>query len=80
MAARTTLRGRRGRRGRFFAVVIVDGGDRVVGSIINVILDILDALFEFDNGLAHTAGDLRKARPKEQEGYNPDDDDFRSTR
>ena len=77
MAARTTLRGR---RGRFFAVVIVDRGVGVVGSIIDVLLDILDALFEFDDGLAHAAGDLRKARPKEQEGYNPDDDDFRSTR
>ena len=74
---RTALRGW---RRRFFAVVIVDRGIGVVGSIIDVLLDILDALFEFDDGLAHAAGDLRKARPKEQEGYNPDDDDFRSTR
>ena len=59
---------------------VTGGGGGVVGGIINVLLDILDALFEFDDGLTHTTGDLRKARPKEQEGYNPDDDDFRSTR
>jgi len=70
---------RRWRR-RFFAIVIVNRGGGVVGSIIDVLLDILDALFELDDGLAHAAGDLRKAGPKEQEGYNPDDDDFRSTR
>ncbi len=74
------LAGLRGWRGRFFAVVIVDRGGGVVGSIINVLLDIFDALFEFDDGLAHAASDLRKARPKKQESYNPDDDDFRSTR
>jgi len=67
-------------RSRFFAVVIVDRGDGIVGGIIDVLLDILDALFKFDDGLAHAAGDLRKARPKEQEGYKPDDDEFRSTR
>ena len=50
------------------------------GSIVDVLLDILDALFKFDDGLAHAAGALRKARPKEQEGYKPDDDEFRSTR